>query len=59
MTQDDREEPDQLNRLTETAEADNFDPVVMALRDLERKRAEIEAAIEAILASRPDLRRRN
>jgi hypothetical protein len=32
------------------------DPYELALRDLRRKRAEIDAAIEAILLLRPDLR---
>jgi hypothetical protein len=32
------------------------DSVELALRDLERKRAEIDAAIASILGSRPDLK---
>jgi hypothetical protein len=35
---------------------DTTDPMELTLRDLERKRAEIDAAIENILAARPDLK---
>lgn len=39
-----------------TDQTDPADPYLMALRDLERKRAQIDAAIAAILTLRPDLR---
>jgi hypothetical protein len=41
-----------------TSTGDETDPYFLALRDLERKRVEVDAAIEAILKLRPDLRTR-
>jgi hypothetical protein len=59
-----KDQPDDANGYLEAANvhrkdesADPGDPFALALRDLKRKRAEIDAAIKAILDVRPELRK--
>lgn len=58
MTPNGKPAPEAFSMITDGDER-GFDLAEMALRDLERKRADIEAAIRALLTARPDLRRRS